>query len=98
METRLLGYEHATSVIEIATWANGLIGKDLPGLPGYRVVRVLHFQIVYTQNDYDAMILVEVVEHSNESAQVELRAEDIAVIEELTSTVGDEPSEGTPLP
>lgn len=95
METRLLGYEHASSVTEIATWANELLGKDFPGLPGYRVVRVIHFQIVYTQNDYDAMILLEVVEHANEYEQVELRAEDVAVIEELTSAVGDEPSEGS---
>lgn len=95
METRLLGYEHATSVIEIASWANGLIGKDLPELPGYRVVRVIHFQVVYNQNDYDAVILVEVVERANDTEQVELRAEDVAVIEELTSTVGEEPSGGT---
>jgi len=95
METRLLGYEHATSVTEIATWANELISKDLHQLPGYRVVRVIHFQVVYTQSDYDAMVLVEVVERTNETELVELRAEDIAVIEELTSTVGDEPSQGT---
>jgi hypothetical protein len=46
---------------------------------------------------YDAMIQVEVVERANETEQVELRAEDIAVIEELTSTLGDGPSEGTTL-
>jgi hypothetical protein len=91
METRLLGYEHATSVIEIASWANELIGKEVRGLPGYRVVRVIHFQVVYNQNDYDAVILVEVMEYASDTEQITLRAEDVAVIEELTSTVGDEP-------
>ena len=95
METRLIGYDNAHSMIEIAAWANALIGKEPAELPGYRVVRIIHFQVVHTQaSGYDALVLVEVIGSAEETEQIALRAEDIEVIEELTSAVGDEPSEG----
>lgn len=94
METRLLGYDHAASMTEISAWANGLIGKELPEFPQYQVIRIIHFQALATQDGYDALILVEVVERLEETEQIAIRAEDIAVIEELTSTVGEEPANG----
>lgn len=87
METCLLGYEKAATVIEIAAWANDLIGKEVPGYPAYRVVKVIQFQILPGQSGYDAMILVDVVERSVENDQVALREEDIVEIEELTSAI-----------
>jgi hypothetical protein len=94
METRLLGYEHAASMTEISAWANGLIGKELPEFPQYQVIRIIHFQALAAQDSYDALVLVEVVERPEETEQIVIRAEDIAVIEELTSTVGEEPANG----
>ena len=90
MESRLLAYEHATSVNEIASWANNLIGKEVPGDPEYLIVSVLQFQLLSSQSAYDAMILFEVT-HKNLDTQVALKESDIEVIEELTSTI-DEPS------
>jgi hypothetical protein len=87
METCLLGYEHAATVIEIAAWANDLIGKEVPGYPAYRVVKVIQFQILPGQSGYDAMILVDVVEKPVESDHVAIRKEDIMEIEELTSSI-----------
>ncbi|MBO0795782.1 MAG: hypothetical protein J2P36_33235, partial [Ktedonobacteraceae bacterium] len=88
--------KNARSMIEIATCANALIGKEPPELPGYRVVRIIHFQVIHSQaSGYDALVLVEVIGSVEETEQIALRAEDIEVIEELTSTVSDEPSEGT---
>jgi hypothetical protein len=90
METRMLGIEAAHTVSEIATWANTLIGQEMPGLPDYRVVRVIQFQLLSTQTGYDAMLLVEVAERPfDTNEQVALRAEDIEVIEELTAAVGE---------
>ncbi len=92
METRMLGLEAAHTVHEIATWANDLIGKEMPGLPDYIVVRVVQFQLLTTQKGYDAMLLVEVAERpldTDTSEQIALRAEDIDVIEELTSAIGE---------
>jgi hypothetical protein len=90
METRMLGLEAAHTVNAIASWANDLIGKEMPGLPDYRVVRVVQFQLLATQKGYDAMLLVEVSERPlDTSEQVALRAEDIEVIEELTSAIGE---------
>src|SRR5690349_20619846 len=94
METRLLGYEHAASMTEISAWANGLIGKELPEFPQCQVIRIIHFQALAAQDSYDALVLVEVVERPGETEQIAIRAEDIAVIEELTSTVGEEPANG----
>jgi len=94
METRLLAYEHASWMTEIAAWANGLIGKEPPEFPQYRVIRIIHFQVIAARDGYDALVLVEVVERPEETEQITLRAEDIAVIEELTSTVGEEPANG----
>jgi hypothetical protein len=90
MESRLLAYEHATSVNEIASWANNLIGKEVPGDPDYLVINVLQFQLLSSQSAYDALILFEVT-HTNPETQVALKEADIEVIEELTSTI-DEPS------
>jgi hypothetical protein len=90
VETRLLAYEHATTVSEIANWTNALIGKEVPGNAGYIVVSVVQFQLINSQGGYDAMILVEVTERQLET-QVTLRAADIEVIEELTSSI-DEPT------
>jgi len=90
METRMVGLEAAHTVSEIATWANNLIGQEMPGLPDYRVVRVIQFQLLITQAGYDAMLLVEVAERPlDTSEQVALRAQAIEVIVELTSVVGE---------
>ena len=88
MESRLLAYEHATSVNEIASWANNLIGKEVPGDPEYLIVSVLQFQLLSSQSAYDAMILFEVT-HKNLDTQVALKESDIEVIEELTSTIDE---------
>ena len=91
METRLLAYEHAVTVSEIASWANNLIGKEVPGDPGFTVVRVIQFQTISgqgVQNGYDAMILVEVTEKHSDT-QVALKEADIEVIEELTSSIDE---------
>jgi len=97
METRLLAYEHAVTVSEIASWANNLIGKEVPGDPGFTVVRVIQFQMISNQGGqgsqngqggYDAMILVEVTEKHSDT-QVALKEADIEVIEELTSSIDE---------
>ncbi len=88
VETRLLAYEHATTVSEIANWTNDLIGKELPGNARYIVVSAVQFQLISGQHGYDAMILVEVTERQIET-QVTLRAADIEVIEELTSSIDE---------
>ena len=90
METRMLGLEAAHTVHEIAAWANDLIGKEVPGLPDYRVIRVIQFQLLSTHKGYDAMLLVEIAERPVDTTeQVALRAEDIEIIEELTAAVGE---------
>ena len=89
METRLLGYEHAATVTEIASWANDLIGKEAPDCPGYVVVKVVQFQLVALQSPqrgYDALLLVEVVERLSD-AQVTLKEADVEVIEQITSSI-----------
>ncbi len=91
METCMLACERAETVTEIASWANELIGKAVPGYPDYRVVKVTQFQLVRTQNGYDAALLVDVMEWLNEGSQVTLREADIKVIEQLTSTIVNEP-------
>jgi hypothetical protein len=90
METCLLAYERAESVTEIATWANELVDKAVPGYPDFRVVKVLHFQLVPLQHGYDAALLVEIRSWLDEESQVTLREADVEVIEQLTSTI-DEP-------
>jgi hypothetical protein len=89
MESRLLAYENATTLKEIASWTNNLIGKEVPGNPGYKVINVLQFQLISSQSAYDAMILFEVTQE-NPEMHVALKEADIEVIEELTSTI-DEP-------
>ena len=86
----MLAYERAETVTEVATWANELIGKAVPGYPDYRVVKVLRFQLVRVQNGYDAALLVEVRKWLDEESQVTLREADVKVIEQLTATI-DEP-------
>ena len=88
MESRLLAYEHATSVNEIASWANNLIGKEVPGDPEYLIVSVLQFQLLSSQSAYDAMILFEVT-HKNLDTQVALKESDIEVFVELTTTIDE---------
>jgi hypothetical protein len=88
MDTRLLGYEQAISVIEIASWANKLIGQDVPGEPGYKVVRVIDFQVIGTQSRYDAIVLAEVIEQYHER-EIAMKEEDIKIIEQMTSTIED---------
>ena len=90
METCMLAYERAETVTEIARWANGLIGKAVPGYPDYRVVKVVRFQLVRLQDGYDAALLVEVRRWYDEESQVMLREADVEVIEQLTSSI-DEP-------
>lgn len=96
MQTCMLGYEQAKTVTEIASWANELVGKAVPGYPDYRVVKVVQFQLVRTQTGYDAALLVDVTEWLNEDSEVSLRESDVKVIEQLTSTIL-EPSESQPL-
>jgi hypothetical protein len=93
METRLLAYEQATTVSEIALWSNNLIGKEVPGDPGYTVVGAVQFQLINGQSGYDAMILVEVTTRHPDT-QVALKEADIEVIEELTSTIDEQPEAG----
>jgi hypothetical protein len=90
MQSRLLAYEHATTVNEIALWANNLIGKEVPGDPSYVIINIQQFQLISSQSTYDAMILFEVT-HNNPGTEVALKESDIEVIEELTSAI-DEPS------
>ena len=87
----MLAYERADTVTEIASWANELIGKAVPGYPDYRVVKVVQFQLVRTQNGYDAALLVDVMEWLNEESKVTLREADVKVIEQLTAIIKDEP-------
>jgi hypothetical protein len=87
----MLAYERADTVTEIASWANELIGKAVPGYPDYRVLKVVQFQLVRTQNGYDAALLVDVMEWLNDASQVMLREADVKVIEQLTSTMMDGP-------
>jgi len=75
-------------VSEIAAWANGLIGNEVPGNPGYFVVRVIQFQIINAQNGYAAVILVEVTQREPDT-QVALSEADIEVIEDLTSSINE---------
>ncbi|GCE06976.1 hypothetical protein [Dictyobacter aurantiacus] len=86
METRLLGHERADTVLDVAAWANDLIGKDLPGQPGYRVIKVIQFQLVQLDAGYDAMVLVEV---QNEGEFLNLKEADVEAIVDITSAVDD---------
>lgn len=88
METRLLAYEHAETLSEIAAWANDLTGKEVPGEPGHIVVGVIRFQIINGQSGYDAIILVEVTEKQLDM-RIALKEADIEVIEELASSIDD---------
>jgi|SRR5579875_456326 hypothetical protein len=97
METCVLGYERAATVTEIATWANELIDKEVPGHPEYLAVKVIQFQVISTQNGYDALLLVDVRERPNEHNQVALSEADIQVIEQLTSTIPEAPEGETTL-
>ncbi len=90
MQSRLLAYEHATTVSEIATWANNLIGQEVPGDPNFVVISILQFQLLNNQSFFDAMILFEVTSKETGN-EVALKEADIEVIEELTSAI-DEPS------
>ncbi len=87
----MLAYDRAETVAEIASWANELVGKAVPGYPDYRVLKVVQFQLMRTQNGYDAALLVDVMEWLNEDSQVTLREADVKIIEQLTSTIADEP-------
>ncbi|GHO64692.1 hypothetical protein KSC_035840 [Ktedonobacter sp. SOSP1-52] len=39
METRLVGLEQVPSITEVASHGNELLGKEVPGDPGYIVVK-----------------------------------------------------------
>jgi hypothetical protein len=90
MQSRLLAYEHATILNEIVSWANNLIGKEVPGDPSYVVMSILQFQLINSRSAFDALILFEVT-HKNPDQEVALKEADIEVIEELTSAI-DEPT------
>lgn len=92
MHTRLLAYEHAVNMTEIARWANELPGKEVPDAPGYRVVCVLRFQVIEEKEGYAALLLMEVTDKPPED-QIALKEEDVVVIEQLTSAIGEAPSE-----
>jgi hypothetical protein len=94
MNTRLLAYDEATTVTEIAIWANALIGKEVPDAPGYQVVRVVQFQLLQQSQGYAALLLVEVTERLPESP-VALKEADIAVIEQMTSVIGETDEQAT---
>ena len=88
MQSRLLAYEHATTVNEIATWANNLIGQEVPGDPNLLVISVMQFQLLSNQSFFDAMILFEVT-HKEPGTEVALKEADIEMIEELTSAIDE---------
>jgi hypothetical protein len=88
MQSRLLAYEHATTINEIATWANNLIGKEVPGNPNFIVISVMQFQLLSSLNFFDALILFEVT-HKEHGHELALKEADIEVIEELTSAIDD---------
>ena len=97
MDTRMLAYEHAASTTEIANWANELINKEVPGSPGYRIIRIVQFQFIEKGDRYSALILVEVTDTSSENL-VALKEEDVIAIEEITSSMEDAPSSHILLP
>ncbi|GLV60346.1 hypothetical protein KDH_71660 [Dictyobacter sp. S3.2.2.5] len=86
METRLLGHKGADTVLDVAAWANDLIGKELPGQPGYRVIKVIQFQLVQLDAGYDALVLVEV---QNEGEFLNLKAADVEEIVDITAAVDE---------
>jgi hypothetical protein len=88
MQSRLLAYEHATTVNEIANWANNLIGKEVPGDPNLVVISVMQFQLLSNQSFFDAMILFEVTP-KEPTTEVALKEADIVMIEELTSSIDE---------
>jgi hypothetical protein len=94
MNTRLLAYDEATTVTEIANWANALIGNEVPDAPGYQVVRIVQFQLLQQSQGYAALVLVEVMQKPPD-ASVALKEADIAVIEQLTSAIGEAPEQET---
>jgi len=96
MDTRLLAYERAATVTEIATWANDLLGKEAPGSPGYQVVRILQFQFANKGDSYTALILVEVTNTPFDS-QVALKEADMVEIEQITSSIETPPARGQVL-
>ena len=98
METCMLGYERAATVTEIAAWANELVGKAVPNHPEYQIVKVIQFQLVPMQSGYDAMLLLDVTEWSDEHNQIALREEDVEVIEQLTSVIREPPEGETTIP
>jgi hypothetical protein len=92
MDTRMLAYEHAATMAEVANWANGLPGKEAPGSPGYRVVRVLRFQVLAKGDRYAALMLVEVTD-----SPVALKEADVIEIDNITSTIEDIPTSDSAL-
>ena len=95
MDTLLLAYERATNMTEIAGWANALRGKEAPGAPGLRVIRVVRFQILDKGEYYTALILVEVSDLASEN-QVALKEADMVEIEQITSGIEDVMSNQAP--
>ena len=96
MDTRLLAYERAATVTEIAAWANDLLGKEVPGSPGYQVVRILQFQFTNQGTSYAALLLVEVTNTSFDN-QVALKEADMVEIEQITSSIETLPARGQVL-
>ncbi len=92
METRMLAHEHARTLADIAMWTNGLIGEEVPGLPGYQILRVVDFQVLTQREDYAALLLVEVEQRSGENL-LELKEADIVAIEKITATIDDMPED-----
>ncbi|GCF10030.1 hypothetical protein [Dictyobacter arantiisoli] len=89
MDTRLVGLEHVPSVMEVAARANDLIGKEVPGSPGYIVIKVIQFELTQHGSRYDALLLVEIDEPQE---PLNLKAADVEAIVEITSAV-DEPEQ-----
>lgn len=95
----MLGFAGAETIIDLAAWANALIGKEVLELPGYRVVRVIQFQVVDTQHGYDIAVLVKVKKIETDTDQLAaIKEADIIEIEQLTSIVGEPSSTEVPLP
>jgi hypothetical protein len=93
-DTRLLAYDEAATVSEIARWANALIGNDVPDSPGYQVVRVVQFQLLKQPQGYAALMLVEVTQGPPDPP-IALKEADIAVIEQITSVIDKMPEQET---
>lgn len=83
METRLVGLEQVPSITVVASRGNELLGKEVPGNPGYIIIKIVHVQVIPQPGGYDALLQVEV----DQQEPLNLKAADVEAIVELTSTI-----------